>query len=156
MKNKNKMKTSKNMRVCCLLALCSVCFCGCSFAQKTVVSKSVVCVSDYDANISSTELDKVWNSGYKYIFSMPDSARLVTYQTLQKLLATPAYTPGNTLVLCSDQTYELTKDACNGNATVSKALGSSLSPKGMKIKEYKVEKPSSKEYDYKFSLTTEH
>ena len=76
------MKTSKNMRVCCLLALCSVCFCGCSFAQKTVVSKSVVCVSDYDANISSTELDKVWNSGYKYIFSMPDSARLVTYQTL--------------------------------------------------------------------------
>lgn len=150
------MKTSKNMMAGCLLALCCVCFCECSFTQETIVSKSVICVSDYDANINSTELDKIWKSGYKHILSVPDSARLTTYQNLQKLLATPLYTQSNTLVLCSDKTYEMTKDVCNDRVTVSKALGCSLSPKGIKIKEYKVEKPLTNEYDYKFSLTAEY
>lgn len=149
------MRKSKDIIACCLFILCSICFCENAFSQ-TVVSKSIVSVSDYDAEIKSTELDKVWKSGYKHILAVPDSARLATYLNLQKLLADSQYTKKNTIIFCSEKTYEMTQDTCDGKFTISKSLESLLSPKGTKIKEYAVEKPMTQKYDYKFVLVAEH
>lgn len=110
-------------------------------------------VSDNEIRLFSSKIDEVWKNTYRYAVIVPKDASLKSYSTFMDILKGDTFTPGNTLVICCEESEKQTKEAAEGFPVL--VLNNRLIETGY-ITSYSIEKKKKGGYNYILTAMTEY